>query len=88
MKTSEPLRNKQKEDTKDEIHTIWVEIKEIKAVLKNTNKQHPRTVAKAEKQNVETQTNSQPETTQNLNKITNCFKKIDKPNYDKLTKKS
>ena len=89
MKTSEPFINKQTEYTKDEIDTIWTEIKEImKAVLKTTNKQHPRTVGKAEKQNVETQTNSQPETTENFNKITSYFKIIDKPNYDKLIKKS
>ena len=88
MKTSEPLINIQTKYTKDEINTIWDEIKEIKAVLKNTNKQHPRTVGKAETQNLETQTNSQPETTENLNKITNYFKKIDKPNYDKLIKKN
>ena len=59
MKDSEPLTNKQTEYTKDEIDTIWAEIKEIKAVIKNTNKQHPRTVGKAEKQHVETQTNNQ-----------------------------
>ena len=89
MKTSEPPTNKQAELTKaDEIDTIWAAIKEIKTVLKNKSKQHPRTVGKAEKQSVETQTSSQPETTENLNKITNYFKKIDKPNYDKLIKKS
>ena len=81
VKTSEPLTNKQIEYTKaDEIDTIWATIKDIKAVLKNTNKQHPKTVGKAEKQNVEIQTNSQPETTENLNKIANYFKKVDKPN--------
>ena len=59
---------------KDEIDTIWAQIKEVKAVLKNTNKRHARTVGKAEKQNVETQTKSQPEAAENLNKATNYFK--------------
>ena len=87
VKTSEPLTNKQTEHTKaEEIDNIWAEIKEIKAVLKNTTKQHPKTVGKAEKQNVETQTNPQPEAAENLNKTTNYFKKIDKPNYDKFIK--
>ena len=45
----------------------------MKAVLKNTNKQHPRTVGKAEKQNVETKTNSQQETTENLKVQMKCF---------------
>ena len=88
VRTPELLTNKQTEYTKDEIDTIWAEIKEIKAVLKNTNKQHPRTVGKAEKQHVETQTNLQPEATENLNKITNYFKRIDRPNYDKLIEKN
>ena len=48
VKTSEPLTNKQTEYTKaEEIDTIWAEIEEIKAVLKNTTKQHPKTVGKA-----------------------------------------
>ena len=76
VKTYEPLTNKRTEYMKDEIDTIWAQIKETKAVLKNTNKRHARTVGKAEKQTVETPTKSQPEAAENLNKTTNTLKKL------------
>ena len=89
VKTSEPPTNKQAELTKaDEIDTIWATITEIKSVLKNTSKQHPRTVGKAEKQSVETQTNPEPETTENLNKITNYFKKLTNQTMTNLSKRA
>ena len=87
VKTSEPLTNKQTEYMKDETDTIWTEVKEIKAVLKNTNKQHLRTVGKAEKQNVETRTNLQPETTETLTKLANYFfKKLTNQTMTNLSK--
>ena len=88
MKTYEPLTYKQTEYMKDEIDTIWAQIKEIKAVLKNTNERHARTVGKAEKQNVETQTKSQPEAAENLNKTTNYLKKLTNQTMTNLSKRT